>query len=96
MGTPSAYVQFAVDAKGQITYEPFCTGMMVNAKYTAYAYYPGEYIWGKDFSDYNKENKKLSDKVLQLYPVYCLPRISVWISQRRSLSADRYVAIKER
>ena len=73
MGTPSAYVQFAVDANGQITYEPFCTGMMVNAKYTAYAYYPGEYIWGKDFSDYNKENKKLSDKVLQLYPVYCLP-----------------------
>ena len=73
MGTPAPYVQFAVDANGQITYEPFCTGMMVNAKYTAYAYYPGEYIWGKDFSEYNKENKKLSDKVLQLYPVYCLP-----------------------
>ena len=54
MGTPAPYVQFAVDANGQITYEPFCTGMMVNAKYTAYAYYPGEYIWGKDFSEYNK------------------------------------------
>jgi hypothetical protein len=73
MGTPANYVQFIVDANGKITYEPFCTGMLVNAKYAAYAYYPSQYIWGKDFSDYDKENKKLSDKVLQLYPVYCLP-----------------------
>ena len=55
------------------TYSPFKTGMLVNGLYMAYAYYPGEYQWGKDFSDFNKENKKISDTEFQLYPVYCLP-----------------------
>lgn len=73
MGTPSEYVQFTVDGDGYITYEPFCTGLLVEGKYNAYAYYPSTYMWGKDFSEFDSQNKKLSDKVLQLYPVYCLP-----------------------
>ena len=73
MSNPPAYVQFKCDAAGNITYDPFRTGMLVNALYPAYAYYPGEYQWGRDFSSFNAENRKLSDKVLQLYPVYCLP-----------------------
>lgn len=73
MQNPPEYVQFICDKDGYITYEPFKTGMMVNGLYMAYAYYPGEYQWGKDFSDFNKENRKISDKEFQLYPVYCLP-----------------------
>lgn len=79
-GTPDPYVQFACDDNGNvIRYEPFCVGMMVNGKYTAYAYWPSDYKWGRDFSDFDKENKKIwneeeqrYDKI-QLYPVYCLP-----------------------
>lgn len=73
MGTVPEYFQFRVDAFGFIFYDPFPTGMLVNGNYMAYAYYPGEYQWGKDFSTYNSQNKKLSDNVFQLYPVYCLP-----------------------
>ncbi len=72
-GTPSEYVQFTVRADGSIYYEPFCTGMKVQGKYLAYAYYPSEYQWGKDFSQYASENRRISEKELQLYPVYCLP-----------------------
>ena len=72
-GTPSEYVQFSVRSDGSIYYEPFCTGMKVQGKYLAYAYYPSEYQWGKDFSQYASENRRISDKELQLYPVYCLP-----------------------
>lgn len=72
-GTPDPYVQFSCDANGLITYEPFCVGMLLNGKYPVYAYWPGEYKWGKDFSEYNRENKKISDKEFQLYPVYCAP-----------------------
>lgn len=72
-GTPSEYVQLAVRADGSIYYEPFCTGMKVQGKYLAYAYYPSEYQWGKDFSQYASENRRISEKELQLYPVYCLP-----------------------
>ena len=73
MGTVPEYIQFKVDASGFIFYEPFATGMLVNGKYMAYAYYPGDYQWGKDFSEFNSKNKRLSDTVFQLYPVYCLP-----------------------
>lgn len=73
MLSPPEYVQFMCDENGFITYEPFKTGMMLNGLYMAYAYYPGEYQWGRDFSDFNKENKKISDTEYQLYPVYCLP-----------------------
>lgn len=73
MQSPPEYVQFICDEEGYITYEPFKTGMLVNGKYMSYAYYPGEYKWGKDFSDFNKENRKISDTEFQLYPVYCLP-----------------------
>ena len=47
--------------------------MKVQGKYLAYAYYPSEYQWGKDFSQYASENRRISEKELQLYPVYCLP-----------------------
>lgn len=73
LGTPSEYVQFTVRDDGSIYYEPFCTGMNVQGKYPAYAYYPSEYQWGKDFSSFDAMNKKISDKEFQLYPVYCLP-----------------------
>ena len=73
MGTPSEFVQFQVLDDGSIVYEPFCTGMRVQGKYLAWAYYPGEYQWGKDFSSFNSRNRQLSQNVFQLYPVYCLP-----------------------
>lgn len=73
MGTPSEFVQFQVLDDGSIVYEPFCTGMKVQGRYLAWAYYPGEYQWGKDFSSFNSRNRQLSEKVFQLYPVYCLP-----------------------
>lgn len=76
MGQPSPYIQLIVDDEGNISFEPFATGMMLNGKYMAYAYYPGEYHWGADFSRFNSENKVLSDKQLQIYPVYCLPEYS--------------------
>ncbi len=76
---PPEYVEFYCDEEGNITYEPFKTGMLVpvgnEGKFMAYGYYPSDYLisWGADFSKFDKENKKLSDKVFQLYPVYCLP-----------------------
>lgn len=73
MGSPSEFVEFSVDENGHITYEPFCTGMLVQGQYEAYCYYPSTYIWGKDFSDHDEDNRKLSDTVFQLFPVYCLP-----------------------
>lgn len=73
VGSVPEYFQFRVDADGYIFYDPFPTGMLVNGKYLAYAYYPSEYQWGKDFSIYNEKNRRLSEKVFQLYPVYCLP-----------------------
>lgn len=72
MGQTPDYVEFTVTGD-KITFSEFPTGMLVNAKYMAYAYYPGDYIWGRDFSKYNDKCKKLSDKHFQLYAVYCLP-----------------------
>ncbi len=72
-GVPAMYVQFLCDENGMITYEPFCVGLMFQAKYPVYAYWPGQYKWGKDFSEYNSQNRKISDKEFQLYPVYCAP-----------------------
>lgn len=73
MGSPSEFVEFSVDEEGFITYEPFNTGMLVEGKNSAWGYYPSTYVWGKDFSEFDSENRKLSDTVFQLYPVYCLP-----------------------
>lgn len=75
MSQPPAYIQFSCDAQGRISYESFRTGMLVNGLYEAYAYYPSTYVWGRDFSSFDAENRKLSGKVLQLYPVYCLPSL---------------------
>ena len=77
MQSPPEYVQFICDKDGFITFEPFKTGMLVptttGTYCMTYAYYPGSYQWGKDFSSFNNENKKISEKEFQLYPVYCLP-----------------------
>lgn len=77
MKNPPAYVQFTVGKDGMIKYEPFYTGMLVPVSETknceAYAYYPSDYVWGKDFSKYDKENRQISEKEFHLYPVYCLP-----------------------
>lgn len=78
MDTPPEYVEFKVEADGRITYDPFFTGMTVpdpshTAKHMAWGFYPSSYTWGRDFSDFDRENRKLSDTVFQLYPVYCLP-----------------------
>lgn len=73
LGSPDPYIQFSVDKDESISFEPFNTGMLVNGKYAAYCYYPSEYLWGKDFSDYDKENIRISEKEFQLCAVYCLP-----------------------
>lgn len=73
VGKIQEYIQFTCDKNGNITFDPFSTGMLVNGLYLAYAYYPSAYQWGQDFSRFDKENKKISDKEIQLYAVYCLP-----------------------
>ncbi len=74
---PPDYIEFMVDGTGLITYDPFYTGMLVptpsGALAGAYGYWPGDYIWGKDFSSYNSLNRRVSDKQFVLWPVYCLP-----------------------
>lgn len=74
---PPDYMEFMVEENDRITFDPFYTGMLVpvpgGKTCGAYCYYPGEYKWGKDFSEYNKDCKRLSDKVFQIYAVYCLP-----------------------
>ena len=78
MDTPPEYLEFKVEADGRITFAPFFTGMTVydpsrTAKHMAWGYYPSQYTWGRDFSDFDKENRRLSEKEFQLCPVYCLP-----------------------
>lgn len=79
MQNPPEYVEFYCDDEGNITYEPFKTGMLVpvgnEGLFMAYGYYPSDYLpaWGADFSEYDKENRRISETVFQLYPVYCLP-----------------------
>ena len=75
MGQTPEFVQFICDDNGHITFEEFPTGMLVNATHMAWAYYPSTYKWGKDFSDYDAQNLKLSDKHFQLCAVYCLPTL---------------------
>lgn len=77
MGDTPDYVQFSVGSDGHINYSEFQTGMLVPTgsgnNCMAWVYYPGTYKWGKDFSEYDELNQKLSDKHFQLYGVYCLP-----------------------
>jgi len=72
MGKTPDYVEFTVSGS-HIDFTEFQTGMLVNAVYMAYAYYPGDYVWGRDFSKYNEKCRKIDDKHFQLYAVYCLP-----------------------
>lgn len=72
MGTPPDYVQFTCEGD-HILFKEFPTGMLFNKQHMSYAYYPSDYIWGRDFSKYDSKCKKLNDKHFQLYAVYCLP-----------------------
>lgn len=72
MGSTPDYVEFTCEGN-HITFKEFPTGMLLNGKYMSYAYYPSDYIWGRDFSKYDAKNLKLDDKHFQLYAVYCLP-----------------------
>lgn len=72
MGQTPDYVEFSVEGD-HILFTEFPTGMLVNQVYMAYAFYPSDYVWGRDFSKYDEQCKKLSDKHFQLYAVYCLP-----------------------
>jgi len=73
MDNAPSYVEFSVRDDNSIYFKPFRTGMKVNGLYQTYCYYPSEYQWGRDFSDYDIQNQKLSDKHFQLCAVYCLP-----------------------
>ncbi len=72
MGSTPDYVEFQCSGE-QIVFSEFPTGMLFNGKYMAYAYFPSDYEWGRDFSKYDAQNLKLDDKHFQLYAVYCLP-----------------------
>lgn len=72
MGTPPDYVQFTCEGD-RILFKEFPTGMLFNKVHMAYAYYPSDYLWGRDFSKYDSKCRKLGDKHFQLYAVYCLP-----------------------
>lgn len=80
MGQTPEYIQFACDKNGHITFSEFPTGMLVPTgkgdPCMCYVYYPSDYKWGKDFSRFDAENKKISDKEFQLCGVYCLPDFS--------------------
>lgn len=77
MGETPDYVKFSVEPDGHIVFTEFPTGMLVptggGKNCMAWIYYPSAYKWGKDFSEYDEKNQKLSDKHFQLYGVYCLP-----------------------
>ena len=72
MGSTPDYVEFQCSGE-QIVFSEFPTGMLFNGKYMAYAYFPSDYEWGRDFSKYDAQNIKLDNKHFQLYAVYCLP-----------------------
>lgn len=72
MGSTPDYVEFHCEGN-HIIFNEFPTGMLFNGKYMAYAYFPSDYKWGRDFSKYDAHNLKLDDKHFQLYAVYCLP-----------------------
>lgn len=72
MGSTPDYVEFSC-TDNHIRFKEFATGMLFNAKHMAYAYFPSDYKWGRDFSEYDAKNLKLDDKHFQLYAVYCLP-----------------------
>lgn len=79
MQDPPAYVQFEVDQTGHIKYEAFQTGMLVptaSGPCMAWVFYPSAYLWGKDFSRRDIDNKKISDSHFQLCGVFCLPDFS--------------------
>lgn len=76
---PPDYVEFMVDEDNRITFSPYYTGMLVPLRDNtgravgAYGYYPGDYKWGADFSEYNQYCKRVSDTQFEFYAVYCLP-----------------------
>ena len=70
-GTPD-YVEFSCTGD-HVYFKEFPTGMLFNAKHMAYAYFPSDYKWGRDFSEYDAKNLKLDSGHFQLYAVYCLP-----------------------
>ena len=78
-GAPAAYVQIMVKEDGSLKYEPIRTGMMMpdptgtGAMHMTYAYHPADYGGNSDFSMYEDKQRKVSDKRLELMPVYCLP-----------------------
>jgi len=72
MGDTPDYIEFTCEGN-HIVFKEFPTGMLFNKKHMAYAYYPSDYQWGRDFSKYDALNLKLDDKHFQLYAVYCLP-----------------------
>lgn len=85
MSAPAKYVQVTVNADNTLSYEPINTGMLVSANYAGstqkhvvYAYHPDDYMAEDDtydFSRYTRMNKKVSNKKLVLYPVYCMPTL---------------------
>gem|GEM_PF-559003 len=87
MTSPGKYVQITVNADNSINFEPINTGMLVPANYGGkvqehliWGYHPTAYMEAKpdsstDFSRYASLNRKLSDKTLLLYPVYCMPTL---------------------
>ena len=87
MTAPCKYVQITVNADKSINFEPINTGMLVPANYggkvqehLTWGYHPTAYMEAKpdssnDFSRYAASNRKLSDKELLLYPVYCMPTL---------------------
>lgn len=72
LGETPDYVEFSCDGD-HISFKQFATGMLFNKTHMAWVYYPSDYVWGRDFSKYDAQNKKLDDKHFQLYAVYCLP-----------------------
>lgn len=72
LGETPDYVEFSCEGS-HISFKQFATGMLFNKTHMAWAYYPSDYVWGRDFSKYDALNKKLDDRHFQLYAVYCLP-----------------------
>ena len=68
-----------VKEDGSLKYEPIRTGMMMpdptgtGAMHMTYAYHPDDYGGNSDFSMYADKQRKVSDKRLELNPIYCLP-----------------------
>lgn len=70
---PDPYIQIQSNPDSSVYYVPFFTGMMFEGKRKVYGCYPDEYK-EFDYTEFNKQNKWIDNKTIQLYTVFYVPQ----------------------